>query len=269
MSTVVLSLGLLGLSLLIDLVGFRRFVHFISVGYAFSIAAMCVAVVVLFPARIDLFLALQLAGLTLWGLRLGVFVLKREQRSSYQKESAGIQEQYGGGRLPLKLVIWLAVSVLYVVMFTPVVFHVTGGRQFSGMPANLVELAGGAVLLGGLALEIVADRQKSAYKASFPRRFCDVGLYRWVRCPNYLGEILIWLGSWSMGIPYYATPWQWAASLAGLAGLVWIMYGSAKRLEAEQARRYGEMPEYQAYRSGVALIFPRPLVHTWLPESQN
>jgi len=37
-------------------------------------------------------------------------------------------------------------------------------------------------------------RQKSAFKARQPDRFCDVGLYRFVRCPNHLGEMLFWTG---------------------------------------------------------------------------
>ena len=82
-----------------------------------------------------------------------------------------------------------------------------------------------------LVLEAVSDKQKSDFKAEFPKQYCGVGLYRWVRCPNYLGEITFWVGNWVIGIMIYDTPLKWIASLAGMVCIVLIMMGSTKRLE--------------------------------------
>lgn len=262
MNFVFVLLILLSISLVVNTVGFRYFVHFVSIGYTFSIVGMCLAALLIFHTQINIFAAVQMAGLLIWGLRLGVFVLRRETQPSYQKEKESIQKQYGGITLPVQFLIWIVVSVLYVLMFLPALFNLSNSPLFSTPLTHAVEAGGAAILFGGLALETIADRQKSAFKSHYPRQFCAVGLYRWVRCPNYLGEIVVWLGSWIMAIPCYADFWQWLGSLIGLVCVVLIMMGSTKRLEISQSERYGELPEYQAYSHSVPVLFPFLPIYT-------
>jgi steroid 5-alpha reductase family enzyme len=58
-------------------------------------------------------------------------------------------------------------------------------------------------MTGGLMLESVADKQKARAKRAQAETYCDTGLYSIVRCPNYLGEIIVWLGNWLAGVPVY------------------------------------------------------------------
>ena len=48
--------------------------------------------------------------------------------------------------------------------------------------------------LTGLSLESVADLQKALWAAGHPGAFVHTGLWRYTRHPNYLGEMLLWLG---------------------------------------------------------------------------
>jgi steroid 5-alpha reductase family enzyme len=253
---------LLAISLVVNTVGFRYFVYFVSIGYTFSIVGMCLAALLIFHAQFNIFAALQMTGLLIWGLRLGVFVLRREAQPSYQKEKDSIQKQYGGITLPVQLLIWVFVSLLYVFMFLPPLFNLSNASLFSAPLTYAFELGGATILFGGLILETIADRQKSAFKTRYPRQFCNVGLYRWVRCPNYLGEILVWLGSWVMAIPCYADLWQWLGSLIGFACVVLVMMGSTKRLEISQDERYGKLPEYQMYIRSTPVLFPFLPIYT-------
>ena len=253
---------LLVVALVINTVGFRNVVHFVNVGYAFSIIAMCLLALIFFRTQLGFFSVIQLAGLLIWGVRLAIFVLQREASPSYQQESERLQNQYGNVTKPGKLAIWIAVSFLYVLMFLPAMYHLTESIQFSTTFFYLCELGGGALLFGGLLLETIADQQKSSFKVLHPREFCNVGLYRWVRCPNYLGEIWIWLGSWVMGIPFYSSPWHWLGSLFGLVSIILIMMGSTKRLEHEQEKRYGNLPEYQSYLRSVPVLLPFVPIYT-------
>jgi steroid 5-alpha reductase family enzyme len=254
---------LLAIALAINTIGFRNIVHFVNVGYAFSIIAQSFLAILFFRFQVGIFSVLQLVGLLIWGTRLGIFVLRREARPSYQKESERLQNRYGNVNNPGKFLIWIAVSVLYVLMFLPALYHLTETLQFSTPIFYVVELSGGALLFGGLLLETGADQQKSAFKTLHPQEFCSIGLYQWVRCPNYLGEILIWIGSWVMGVPFYASFWQWLGSLIGLACIIFIMMGSTKRLEDEQEKRYGALPDYQNYIRSVPILFPFMPIYTF------
>ena len=249
---------LLGLALAISAVGFYRVVYFISIGYAFSIVALAITSVLLLRAHLTWAAALQNLLLVVWGLRLGIFLVRRELQPAYGKELAGTHARSAGMALSRKILIWVGVSVLYVVMFTPSLFVLAPIPEAAapGMPIVVVQWLGLALMAGALILETLADQQKSAFKVGNPGRFCDAGLYSWVRCPNYLGEILFWLGNWVCGLLFYASPIRWLLAAAGLACIVLIMLGSTKRLEAQQDQRYGKDPAYRNYVQQTPILIP-------------
>jgi steroid 5-alpha reductase family enzyme len=253
---------LLGLTLLITAMGFRKVVYFVSVGYAFSIVAMGLAVVVVFFQQITALALLHNLLLLLWGMRLGVFLLQRDQRTSFQKTAREATGQYAGVSMPRKFAIWVGVSVLYVLMFLPGLFSAANFSLNTSIALVPVQLFGLVLMAGGLIIETLADQQKLVYKTHSPHAFCNVGLYRWVRCPNYLGEIIFWIGNWVAAAFFYVTPGHWIATLTGLILLILIMFGSTRRLERAQEKRYGDLPEYQNYVKTVPVIFPFVPVYT-------
>lgn len=256
-----LILGLIGLSLLIASIGFRKTVWFISVGYAFAITGMVIVTVLVYREQLTLIAGLQNVALLLWSLRLGLYLVRREATAQMP---TSVNDQVARAQaLPLmvKFFIWVSVSLLYVAMYSPALFMLTAPAQPTGLSAAIAWL-GVIVLYGGLILETVADQQKSAFKLQSPGKFCDVGLYRLVRCPNYLGEIMVWLGSWLVGAAIYDGILQWVISLIGFVCITLIMMGSTKRLEKGQAQRYGHLPEYQQYITSVPVLFPFIPVYT-------
>jgi steroid 5-alpha reductase family enzyme len=108
----------------------------------------------------------------------------------------------------------------------------------------------------GLVLETAADLQKTAAKRKDPYRFVDTGLFRVVRCPNYLGEMIFWLGVLVTGFTALQGVLQWAAALLGFALIVFIMFSGARRLEIRQDQNYGDDPEYQRYCKSVPILLP-------------
>lgn len=247
----------LGLSLLLCLaisaLGFRRVDWFISLGYGFSIAAQAVVFALLYRGVLSFWLVAQLVLLFAYGLRLGGYLIVRERASSFARELEASRARSAGVAGPVKFAIWVSVSALYVAMASPALFglvQTAAGAAVPSLPAGV------AIMLAGLLLEALADWQKSRFKAANPRAFMRQGLYGIVRCPNYFGEMLFWLGGFVAGLSAYRSLGAWLVAGIGLVCIELIMLGSARRLELKQAERYGGEPAYRDYVERVPILIP-------------
>jgi steroid 5-alpha reductase family enzyme len=240
------------LSLAISSLGFYRVVYFVSIGYAFSVTGIAVAAVVLSFGALSVTGVIHAAFLAVYGLRLGIYLVVRERRSSYAAEAEDVEERGSGVGPGRRILIWLGVSILYVAMTTPATFHLALGP----VPAAVLPLAGLAIMGSGLLIEALADVQKSAFKKAHPKDFCNTGLYRFMRCPNYFGEILVWTGSLVAGMWALQPWWAWIPALFGYVCIFLIMMGSTKRLEFKQDERYGDREDYQRFVKTVPVLFP-------------
>lgn len=248
-------LVLFAIGLAVSSIGFRKFVWFISLGYGFSMAAIGLALIVMFFGHGNPVSLVMCALLMVYGLRLGGYLLVRERRSKSYNRVMKTQVNDGSGlSLPLKVVIWAACALLYACQASPILWRLDNG---SGSDACAV--VGALVMACGIALEAAADLQKSAQKRLNPHRFCDKGLYSFVRCPNYLGEVLCWTGVLVSGLTALTGAWQWLSAIGGWVSIVYIMFGGARRLELRQNRNYGADPEYQDYVKSTPILLP------WVP----
>ena len=256
---------LLLVSLLFSAVGFYMYIYFFSVGYGLSAAALGAALAIGFRPRIGIGELLVCLLLVVYGLRLSGYLLIREIKSlAYRKVLS--PEMTRSRKMPIgpKLAIWVSCALLYTLETIPVYF-----RLQNGAPADAMLYIGFAVMLLGLTLEACADLQKTAAKKKAPYAFVSTGLFRFVRCPNYLGELLFWLGVLLTGTTAFRGAWQWALALLGYALLIYIMFSGARRLEIRQNKNYGSDPAYQEYISQVPILLPfLPLYsvekHKWL-----
>jgi steroid 5-alpha reductase family enzyme len=241
----------LGLALLCSAVGFYRLVYFISLGYALAIGALATFTVASTRRLLGPLALVQHLLLGVWAVRLGTYLVRRELQPSYRTRAS--EQMLPPGPAWRSVAIWAAVSLLYVLMFSPADFAART-RTPGKLPLRCL---GVLTMLGGLMLEGIADEQKARAKRAQPDRYCDTGLYRVVRCPNYLGEILVWLGNWLGGMPAFGHDLRrWSAATTGLLTIVLIMVGSTRRLELSQDARYGERADYQAYARRVPILFP-------------
>lgn len=253
------------IALAVSSIGFHKFVWFISLGYGFSIAALGVALLVMYAGAASPVLVVMCALLVAYGMRLGSYLLGRELHS--QSYNHVIKTQVNDGSdlsRPVQVLVWAACALLYACEVSPVLF-----RLESGAGADAVTVIGCALMACGIVLEAAADWQKSAQKRQDPHRFCDKGLYSFVRCPNYLGELLTWTGVFVSGVTALAGGWQWAAALFGYLGIVYVMFSGARRLEVRQNRNYGADPAYRRYAETTPILIPFvPLYsvekYTWL-----
>ena len=236
-------------AMLVSAIGFKKYVWFISLGYGFSIAAEGLLMLILFGRSLTVGTAVTCFIFILYGCRLGGYLAFRELKSaSYNKNMTGeIKQDVPFG---VKIAIWITCALLYVLEVLPVFY-----RLHNGSGSNAWTWIGIVVMLAGIILESAADLQKNRAKKVDPRRFVDTGLYRFVRCPNYLGEMLFWTGVVLSGIGS-VKGWQWLTALLGYAGIIFVMFSGARRLELRQNKNYGSDPEYQKYVKSVPILVP-------------
>ena len=249
---------ILGVCALLSAIGFYKFVYFLSVGYGFAVCGAGAAMLLLFGGSMQPASLLLCVLLMVYGIRLGGFLLWREIKSaSYRKT---LKDATGGDKpMPVfvKAAIWVCVAIMYVLQVSPIFY-----RAANGDPGGPMPVVGAVVMALALVLESTADKQKSAAKQRNPRRFCDSGLYKMVRCPNYLGEVLFWTGVLLSGVGALTGPLQWGIALLGYLLIVYVMFSGAKRLELRQNKNYGSDPEYQAYVARTPILLPFvPLYH--------
>jgi steroid 5-alpha reductase family enzyme len=147
--------------------------------------------------------------------------------------------------------IWIFVSALYVAQTSPMLF-----RYVNAKTDFIVPVVGFVISIAGLVLESLADKQKGDQKKERPDMVATKGLYKMVRCPNYLGEVTIWTGALLSAIGAGLNWWQWLIVAIGYAGIVFVMFSGARRLELRQNASYGNDPEYQAYVKKTPILIP-------------
>ena len=240
------------IALIVSSVGFYKYVYFISLGYGFSIAAFGIAMPILFSGEMSTGTIFACILLAIYGLRLGGYLLIREVKSASYRNTMKREIKDGSSmKMIAKVSIWISCAFLYAAQVSPVLF-----RLENNAGTDTVCMVGTIIMACGIILESASDMQKSKAKAKNPNRFCDTGLFKIVRCPNYLGEIVFWTGVFVSGVNVLSGVWQWLAAILGYVCIVYIMFGGARRLEIRQNRNYGADPEYQEYVKKTPILLP-------------
>ena len=247
-------------------VGFYKFVYFLSIGYGFAVAGGGIAIFIMYllnPSATPVWLVLvQMILFIAYGVRLSGFLLVRELKNISFKKTDVAKDTLAKNnekKMPVFVLatIWISVSVLYVAQVSPMLFRYTNASA-----DVIVPIIGVVISVAGLILESIADNQKSAQKKVRPDMVATQGLYKLVRCPNYLGEIIFWTGIFVSGVTTYATVGQWITAVLAYICIVYIMFNGAQRLEKRQMERYGDAEEYNAYANKTPIIIPfLPIYH--------
>lgn len=110
-----------------------------------------------------------------------------------------------------------------------------------------------AVGLLAAGLELAADEQRRAHTAAKPGALMDVGLWRWCRHPNYLGEILLWVSLWLFAVEADPACWWWTA-IGPVAMIAMFLGASIPMMDERSAAR---RPGWQDYASRTPALWPR------------
>ena len=187
----------------------------------------------------------------IWAGRLGSFLFRRihaaggDQRFDHIKVSSS-----------RFFVAWTLQGAWVVMTSCAALTAILSAEQTA---VGVIYVMGAVMWVAGFVIEVMADQQKSRFRADPANagRFINVGLWARSRHPNYFGEILLWAGIAVMAIPYLSST-QWVVMLSPL-----FVYALLTRISGipTLARRgqqlWGEDPTYQAYVANTPRLLPR------------
>jgi steroid 5-alpha reductase family enzyme len=104
------------------------------------------------------------------------------------------------------------------------------------------------VCIAAATIQLIADKQIHDFRASHPGQYCNVGLWKHGRHPNYFGEILFWWGIWMM---YAALEAFDGLVLGPIAITVLFLCVSIPLMEKRQLQN---KPGYAEYRKHTRML---------------
>ena len=187
-----------------------------------------------------------------WSLRLGSFLVARIAKDGSDGRFDAIKPR------PMRFLLTWTMQGLWVVLTASCALAAMTAERDEGI--DVFAVVGAAIWLFGMAIEVVADQQKRAFRseAANEGRFIDVGLWAWSRHPNYFGEIVLWVGVAVVALPALSG-WQYVTLISPVfVALLLTRISGVPMLEARARKRWGEQPEFRAYVERTPVLVPRP-----------
>ena len=187
---------------------------------------------------------------SLWTLRLGIFLYKRIVKSGEDKRFRGIKKSF------TKFLMTWALSALWIFLTT--VNAVTVIALNPLQPIGLFFVLGGALWVLGFGFEVVADRQKKHFSEQPENidKFITQGLWSISRHPNYFGEIVLWIGIAIISLPLLSG-WQFVTLVSPVfVFLLLTKISGLPFLEDKAEKKWGKDKDYIEYKNKTPILVP-------------
>ena len=115
-----------------------------------------------------------------------------------------------------------------------------GFGLFGAESVNWLTWLGFAVCLTSATIQLIADTQIHRFRELYPHQFCNVGLWKRGRHPNYFGEIMMWWGVWVMYASLFGIDWLIMAPIAMTCLFLFISIPMMERRQLENKPGYAE-----------------------------
>lgn len=189
---------------------------------------------------------------TVWCVRLGSFLFVRIQQSGHDPRFNQIKVN------PLRFLVAWTLQALWAIFTAAAALAIITASDKGSL--DIFFWLGALVWAGGFAIEIIADRQKGAFRKDPSNRgkFIKSGLWAWSQHPNYFGEIMLWTGITIIALPLLSG-WGWLVLLSPIfVTLLLTKVSGIPLLDKSAKERWGDDPAYQEYRRKTPVLVPRP-----------
>jgi steroid 5-alpha reductase family enzyme len=126
-------------------------------------------------------------------------------------------------------------------------------------PLGVFAIVGFLVWVFGFSFEVVADIQKSRFRAKPENqgKFIRTGLWALSRHPNYFGEIVLWIGVTVIALPVLRG-WQWVCMISPVfVTILLTRISGIPLLEKRADEKWGGKADYEAYKERTPILIPK------------
>jgi steroid 5-alpha reductase family enzyme len=218
-----------------------------------SITYISVTIIaVLLSPMVDGRSILLLILVVVWAIRLGSFLFRRIQKAGKDARFDDLKTSF------IRFLSTWTLQGLWVTFTLAAALAAITSNIRKGL--SLFALIGTLIWVFGFAFEVIADSQKSRFRANPENqgRFINTGLWSRSRHPNYFGEIVLWIGVAVIALPILRG-WQWVTLISPVfVTLLLTRISGIPMLERRADEKWGGQEDYEAYKEQTPVLIPRP-----------
>lgn len=192
-----------------------------------------------------------LGGMILvWAIRLATFLFRRIRRAGKDGRFDEIKVRFA-----FFLNAWTLQALWVSLTSSAALIAISSGSR---KELDWLALLGVLLWILGFGIEVLADLQKSRFRTDEKNkdRFIQSGLWAYSRHPNYLGEIILWIGVLLIAVPVLQG-WQWIGLISPIfVAFLLTRISGIPMLEERADRKWGGQPAYEAYKKRTAILIP-------------
>ena len=176
----------------------------------------------------------------IWSLRLGTFLFLRIKKSGKDRRFNQIKKSFSW------FFMTFSVSGMWVTICS--ICALTGVAN--GIIFSCITTIGIVIFLIGFTIEIIADSQKTKFRAKDGNKdkFISSGLWKYSRHPNYLGEIILWLGISLISFSSLEG-YQYVTLISPIfTYLLLVNVSGINLLEKSGDKKWGNLESYKKYK---------------------
>jgi len=185
-----------------------------------------------------------------WGLRLAGYLFYRINKIGKDKRFDEVRGHC------VRFSIWFLFQFISIwLMATP---QVILNAEKSNPDIGALDIVGWSIWAIGFFFESVGDHQKFVFRSNpnNKAKWCDVGLWKLSRHPNYFGEICCWWGCF-LSCASVLSSWRWFSIVGPVFITVCLLFLSGiPTTEKSSDTRCGSIPEYQEYKQRTPILIP-------------
>lgn len=176
----------------------------------------------------------------IWSLRLGTFLFLRIKKAGKDRRFNQIKKSFSW------FFMTFSISGMWVTICS--ICALTGVAN--GIIFSRITIIGIVIFLIGFTIEIIADSQKTKFRAKDGNKdkFISSGLWKYSRHPNYLGEIILWLGISLISLSSLEG-FQYVTLISPIfTYLLLVNVSGINLLEKSGDKKWGKLESYKKYK---------------------